>query len=202
MGFAEEEEEDTEEGERVTEEDIMGVGSVHTLHLHLTANPYAIASFFNNGKENEVRTLNFNETIVYPENVTKTGYTFNGWDKIIPKVPSYSLVITGRRIGKPPEYVEIVLEKKVTSKKEAEETIKEYTDETFINESLEADPDKGETKAIIRFIDVHKSEAFVRSVNENKDLEVNLIKRANMVVNGGSFSFIFHSLSFYTLASL
>ena len=95
----------------------MGVGSVHTLHLHWTANPYAIASFFNNGKENEVRTLNFNETIVYPENVTKTGYTFNGRDKIIPKVPSYSLVITAQWIETISTQVEIVLEKKVISKK-------------------------------------------------------------------------------------
>ena len=49
-----------------------------TIYAHWTINNYTITFAFNNGTENEVRVLNFNEAIVYPENLTKEGYTFNG----------------------------------------------------------------------------------------------------------------------------
>ena len=68
----------TEEEEKVTEETTVNIVSDHTLYAHWTINNYTITFVFNNGAENEVRVLNFNETIVYPEDPTREGHTFNG----------------------------------------------------------------------------------------------------------------------------
>ena len=82
-------------GERVTEEDIVGIARDHTLYAHWTANNYTITFIFNT-KENEVRSLNFNETIVYPENLTREGYTFNGWSPKSETMPSENITVTAQ----------------------------------------------------------------------------------------------------------
>ena len=73
----------------------MPAGDV-TLYAKWIINQYNLTFIFNNGAENEVRTLDFNETIVYPEGVEKTGYTFDGWDSNITNMPSHNLAITAR----------------------------------------------------------------------------------------------------------
>ena len=47
-----------------------------TLYAHWTINKYTITFIFNNGAENEVRTLEFNEIIDYPDNLKKEGFVF------------------------------------------------------------------------------------------------------------------------------
>ncbi len=49
-----------------------------TLYAKWSINQYNLTIVFNNGADNEVRTLDFNEDIVYPENVEKEGYKFYG----------------------------------------------------------------------------------------------------------------------------
>ena len=70
-----------------------------TLYAKWNINQYNLTFIFNNGAENEVRTLDFNSEIVYPENVEKTGYTFNGWDNKPDKMPAESLIITAQWIA-------------------------------------------------------------------------------------------------------
>ena len=65
-----------------------------TLYAKWIINQYNLTIIFNNGSENEVRTLDYNEKIVYPENVEKTGYTFNGWDNKLDRMPAENITIT------------------------------------------------------------------------------------------------------------
>ena len=65
-----------------------------TLYSKWIINQYNLTIIFNNGAENEVRTLDFNEEIVYPEDVVKTGYTFKGWDNKHDKMPAENNAIT------------------------------------------------------------------------------------------------------------
>ena len=45
-----------------------------------TPNKYTLTFIFGNGAEPLVRVLEFNETITYPAEPVRTGYSFNGWD--------------------------------------------------------------------------------------------------------------------------
>ena len=68
------------------------------LYAKWTINSYTITFVFDNGKENEVRTLNFNESIVYPENPIKTGYTFNGWSPKPDTMPAENVTVAAQWI--------------------------------------------------------------------------------------------------------
>ena len=83
-------------GVEVTSETKVEVSEGHTLYAHWTINQYIITFIFDNGKENEVRTLYFNETIVYPEEVTKTGYTFAGWSPKPLTMPAQNITVTAQ----------------------------------------------------------------------------------------------------------
>ena len=179
------------EGERVTEDDIVGIGRDHTLYAQWSINNYTITFIFNNGKENEVRTLNFNETIVYPENLTKEGYIFNGWSPKPVGMPAEDITVTAQWIEKISEFVEIVFTKKDLKEEEIEEIIKEYTKEEIIIEKFETDKSTGEIKVIIKFVDSSKAAEFVRNVNENDGSEDNFIRGASVVSeNQVSFSLL------------
>ena len=84
------------QGERITEEITVEIPMDHTLYAHWTINNYTITFVFNNGAENEVRVLNFNETLLYPEDPTKEGYTFNGWSPKPARVPAMNVTITAQ----------------------------------------------------------------------------------------------------------
>ena len=46
-----------------------------------------------------MRTLDFNEKIVYPEGVVKTGYTFNGWDNKPDRMPAENITVTAQWVS-------------------------------------------------------------------------------------------------------
>ena len=95
-------EEEEGQGERITEETIVSIGSDHTLYAHWTINNYTITFVFNNGTDHMMKSFNYNETIVYPEDVVKEGYTFNGWSPKPRRMPAYNLIISTQ--FKPNEY--------------------------------------------------------------------------------------------------
>lgn len=66
----------------------------HTLYARWLINKYNLTFIYNNGDNNEVRTLDFNETIVYPENFEKAGYTFDGWSNKPERMPPESITTT------------------------------------------------------------------------------------------------------------
>ena len=105
--------------------------------LHLTF-------VFNNGAENEVRTLDFNKTIDYPENVKKTGYTFNGWDNKPDKMPAENITVTTQWVSieepeKLPEYAAIVFGKDFVEEEEVKDILDDYTKGSFITVEFERD---------------------------------------------------------------
>ena len=61
-----------------------------------TVNNYTLTFIFNNGDDVEVRSVQFNEMIVYPEEIVKEGHTFNEWDDNITFMPSHDLTITAQ----------------------------------------------------------------------------------------------------------
>ena len=70
------------------------ISEVTDLYAHYQGIKYAITFIFDNGNENEVRTLNFNEAIVYPGDPTKEGYIFNGWSPKPERMPAESITVT------------------------------------------------------------------------------------------------------------
>ena len=81
-------------GQEVKSETIYPIKNNKTLYAKWNINRYTLTFAFNNGADNEVRTLDYNETIAYPENVLKTGYTFSKWDKEIDRMPAENITIT------------------------------------------------------------------------------------------------------------
>ncbi len=159
-----------------------------TVTAQWSINNYTIAFVFNNGNENEVRTLNFNETIAYPENPTKEGYIFAGWSPKPETMPAEDITVTAQWIEKPFEHVEIVFDKKEMKEEEIREIIEKYTKEDFIIESIKPDEKTGEIKIVIKFDDSSKAAEFARKVNEHKRSEDTPIKRVDVVSNYNSFS--------------
>ena len=74
------------------------IAGSQNLYAHWTINNYAITFIFNNGTENEVRIFDYNSPVVYPENITKEGYIFNGWDKTITTMPAENITVTAQWI--------------------------------------------------------------------------------------------------------
>ena len=132
-------EKDEGEGERVTEEDIVDIGSDHTLYAQWSINNYTITFIFNNGKENEVRTLNFNESIVYPEDLTREGYIFNGWSPKPEAMPAGDITVTAQWIEKPVESEE--------SSSESGKSQSEHEESSSKPESPSSEPDKSSSRS-------------------------------------------------------
>ena len=189
-------------GVQVTSETTVTTANDHTLYAHWTLNKYIIAFNFNNGTENEVRTLSYNEAIVYPEDPTKEGHTFNGWSPKPAAMPAGNITVTAQWIEKPSEYVEIVFGKKDLKEEDVREILQAYTQEEFVIEKIEEDEETGEVRVIVKFVDQTKAAEFVRNINENEESEENFVKGANVVSDHDSFSFPLSPLPFPSFHSL
>ena len=88
----------TEKNENIVKETIVAISDDHTLYAHWSINNYTLTFNFNNGGENDVKILEFNANIKYPENVKKEGYSFNGWDNNLTSIPSNNINITAQWI--------------------------------------------------------------------------------------------------------
>lgn len=66
------------------------------LPTQLAAEAYKLTFIFNNGTEPEVKTLSFNETIIYPEKVNRKGYIFAGWSPKPERMPANDLNVTAQ----------------------------------------------------------------------------------------------------------
>ena len=170
-----------------------------TVTAQWTINNYTITFVFNNGTENEVRVLNYNETIAYPEDPTKDGYTFNGWSPKPVRMPAKDVTVTAQWIEKPTEFVEIVFGKKDLKEEEVREIIKEYTNEEFIIERFETGKETGEIRVIIKFNDKEKANEFVENMSKSKNSNDNIKSIKFSFEKGKSFSRVFLPIAFFIL---
>ena len=187
-------------GERVTEEDIVDIGSDHTLYAQWSINNYTITFIFNNTKENEMKTLNFNDTIAYPENLTREGFIFNGWSPKPDTMPAENITVTAQWIEVTPELVEIVFEKKDLREEEIKEIIKEYTQEEFTIERIETDENTGEIKVIIKFVDEGRAQSFIDKIELSSGTK-DIIKKVGPIhePQGNSSTLFNPNVLFYSL---
>ena len=161
-----------------------------TISATFTKNNYTVTFIFNNGVSPDVRTLSFNDPIVYPNAPVKDGFTFNGWDKIVTTVPAENITITAQwNVTKASEYVEIVLSQKGLSKDEVKEIIKGYVSdgEEFTIKNIESDSNG--TKVIIKFVDREKATNFFEQVGTSSETK-SIIRKIGFAYNFVSFSII------------
>ena len=127
-------------------------------------NNYTITFDFGNGTTLN-KTLQYNEEITFPEDPTKTGYTFNGWNpKGIFTVPDYDITFTAQWIsGELGNWISIVFDRKDISKEEVYEIIEGFGDYDFTIERIETNDDSN-TFVIIRFEDVSEAKNFVEVI--------------------------------------
>ena len=135
-------------------------------------NNYTLTFDFGNGTVVN-KTFNYNETIIYPTNLTREGFTFKGWKPKQERMPANDTTVVAQWIEVvaevESEYVEIVFDRKSMTEDEVKEIIKNITqDENIYIERIETDKDTGETTVIIRFTDTENAKDFVRSVSEGK----------------------------------
>ena len=83
-------------GDKIESGDKVTILSNHTLYAHWSVNKYTLTFIFGNGTEPEVRVLDFNETITYPADPVRAGYSFAGWDKNITNMPADNFTITAQ----------------------------------------------------------------------------------------------------------
>ena len=106
----------------------------------------------------------YNETIRYPTDVAREGYTFVGWNISTVRMPAEDIAAKALWVRTASEYVEVMIGKKGLTEEEIKKIIEEFTDEDVIIESFEEDEATGETRVIIKFVDNEKANEFVRNV--------------------------------------
>ena len=158
-------------GEKITENDTVAKASDHTLYAHWTVNNYTLTFDFGNGTVvNE--TLKYNETITYPENLTREGFVFNGWNPKPERMPANDTTVVAQWIGNTTsEFIKIVFNKKGMTEEEVKEIIKRYTDVEFTIVQFEEDKN-GETRIIIRFKDTEKAKDFVNTIRVSSGVDI------------------------------
>ena len=162
--------------ESVTSETIVTIPSSHSLHARWEINKYGVVFDLGNGTVIE-SVFNFNETIVYPNDIKRKGYTFDKWIPNPELMPGHNLTIKANW-SEVTQYVEVRIEKKDLTKKEAEKIISGYADEAFVIEKFEVDAETGEARIIIKFVDKEQAESFIEMVKASGD---EIIKRVNVI---------------------
>ena len=82
-----------EKGDKVDEKTTVGIPSEHTLYAQWAVNKYTV-TFMNDIQVLKSETLEYNTPINYPQDPTKTGYSFIGWTPNPEKMPAYHVTIT------------------------------------------------------------------------------------------------------------
>ena len=81
--------------EKVTASTKVQITADQTLYAHWSINSYTITLKYGDGRADSTITQNYGTAITRPEKPTRTGYTFTGWDKDIPKtMPAEDMTIT------------------------------------------------------------------------------------------------------------
>ena len=123
-------------GEKVTENDTVTKEFDHTLYAQWTANNYTLTFDFGNGTVVNGR-FTYNETIIYPKNLTREGCAFSGWKPKPERMPANDTTVVAQWIeNATSEVIKIVFNKKDMTKDEVTEIIKEFTKKTSPSRNL------------------------------------------------------------------
>lgn len=126
-------------------------------------NNYTLRFVFDNGTEDEVRILNFNQEITYPAVTEREGYTYE-WSINITHMPARNITIAVLWTEIPTQYVEIVFSTSGITKEGVYEFVEKYTNDNFEVLKIEKS-DGGEVKATIKFTDTEKAWYFFDTVS-------------------------------------
>ena len=81
-------------GDKIESGNKVTILSDHTLYAHWSINNYTLTFIFGNWTEPEVRVLEYKETIAYPADPVRAGYSFAEWDSEITNMPADNTNIT------------------------------------------------------------------------------------------------------------
>lgn len=172
--------------EIVTSESVVRKGSDHTLYAHWKICEYFVTFDLGNGTKIE-KGFNFNESIAYPDNIEREGYTFDGWNSKVVLMPGHNLTISASWIEafEATEFVEVIIKRSDLTKSEAEEITRRFTSAVFSVERIELIAEAGETRIVVRFVDREEAEKFVRTAKSSGDRSIIKMRFAD----GSKFSF-------------
>ena len=95
-GFTFKEAKLTEGGEVVTEFKNGTTDGAVTVHLYYTRNSYTVTFDTDGGDAVEAQTYKYGAEVTLPATLSKTGYTFAGWDKEITSMPAENVTVTAQ----------------------------------------------------------------------------------------------------------
>ena len=154
-----------------------------TLYGKWIINKYTVKFDLGNGEVIE-RTFNYNETIDYPEDPVRAGYTFSKWNSTLDKMPAENLTVKALW-AEEVSFVKVTLGTADLSEEEVIELIKKYTDSDFTIDNLETDTSGGSTQVIIRFGDSEEADKFIEKVKDKiKGGEDDYLRGASAVQQG------------------
>ena len=141
--------------------------------------------------------LDFNETIEYPEEMARKGFTFIGWIPRPETMPAENITVTAQwEITNATEYVEIVFSEKDLSEEEIRDIIKEFVPEGADFTIEKTENESGEILAIVKFTDAEVAKNFVENVVASSDAKKSIKNIGFGYDHANSFS---PSLSLSTL---
>ena len=159
--------------------------SNHSLYAHWDVNQYTV-TFVSDGRTIKSEALDYGSNITYPDNPSKAGHSFNGWDVIVSFVPAENLTITALWNITNPTHVEIRFSSKDMSEEEAKEVIEKYTNgEEFVIVKFENYSDG--VRVIIGFVGEEEATNFIESVKASSDYRT-IIKTVGIISDFGSLS--------------
>ena len=167
-----------------------------TLYGGVAANSFIVTFDFGNGTTTD-KSFQYNSPIQYPVLSERDGYTFNGWTPKPDTMPSHDLVIIANWTEiNSTELVEIVFGTKDLEKKDAEEIIARFTDDSFTIAKFERREETGEVRVIVKFTDKENAESFVTTINKSSEAESKVIKKVSFIYGDiKSFSHTLHTLA-------
>ena len=163
-------------GEKVTEKDTVKKGFDHTLYTQWTINNYTITFDFGNGTVDN-KAYEYNETITYPMNLTREGYTFSEWKPKPKAMPAEGITVVAQCIeNATSEVIKIVFDRKDMTKDEVSEIIKGFIKENFTIKEFGVN-ENDNFIVIIRFDDATNAKNFVNPIagNDNRNLFIESI---------------------------
>ena len=136
-----------------------------TLYAHWTINNYTITFDYGNGTVVN-KTLKYNDTIVYPKNLTREDFVFSGWKPKPERMPANDTTVVAQWIeNATSEVIKIVFSKKGMTENEVTEIINKFTDEGFTIKEIEVN--ENGLVVIVRFDDATSAKNFVEAIAEN-----------------------------------